>query len=231
MQPLVVGGIAVAALLIGAGRRTRASVSPGNSGSGGLSARRLQVPDILAEVVPSEYPDARFHRLDPTFDPATTPGTTCGALPGYVGLRLGDPGGITHWGVEGVRIEGKKAGAWVPATGRNRPKLGDFFGTCETPGGILVHVGVIVDASESTWRTADAGQGTREHQQAAYVNRLYDPASNTFQRTDYAAPPRYLAGWYDLDLAPIGTRARLRALRGSLPFRYPRPSIDSAECR
>jgi hypothetical protein len=160
---------------------------------------RDRVLEILHEVVPSRYGDARFARLAPGYrpdDPRLPPGfTTCGYLPLYVGNRLGVRDGITRGGVEGVRMIGRDHGVWVEAGGSKRPRPGDFLGLSATRGGILTHVDVLVDASGNPWRTADAGQGARDMQEARYVDRIYDPVNVTLGGPAGARP---LAGWFDL---------------------------------
>lgn len=164
-----------------------------------MSALREHILEILREVVPSRFGDARFAQLAPGYAPdapGLPPGfTTCGYLPLYVGHRLGFKDGITRGGVDGVRSIGRAHGAWIDAGGARRPRPGDFYGLSATRGGILTHVGVIVDPSGATWTTADAGQGSRMEQEAAYVPRPYDAGGVTLGG---ALGPRPLAGWLDV---------------------------------
>lgn len=160
---------------------------------------RDRVPEILSEVIPSRYGDARFAKLAPGYrpdDPTLPAGfTTCGYLPNFLGHALGVRDGITRGGVEGVRMIARDKGVWVEAGGTKRPRLGDIYGLSQTRGGILTHVGVIVDASGQPWRSADAGLGARNLQEARYVDRVYDPVNVTLGGPAGARP---LAGWLDL---------------------------------
>lgn len=175
---------------------------PSVGGSAPLNALRRQALAILDTVVPSAYGDARFAKLGWAPVPGTRI-TSCGALPCKMGRDLGDPEGITRCGVPGVRTEGLKRHAWItPGQGR-RPKPGDILLTSKDPAGqVIAHTCVLKAIDGNAWRTADAGQGTVEHQEAAYVNRVYDPVTNTLMRAGATnAEPRFLVGWTDLDLA------------------------------
>lgn len=173
-----------------------------------LSPLRAAALRAVGEVVPSAFPDAKFQQLAPSYkpeDPAwremlTKAGvdpdryTTCGELPRYVGDKIGVN---TKGGLSSVRDLGLQNGAWTVATGANRPKPGDFYLLAKDPAGReILHVGVIVDASGSTWKTADAGQGGHPNQAAAYVDRPYDATAITLGGP---AGARYLVGWYDID--------------------------------
>lgn len=180
---------------------------------GGLSPLRGHiVNEIVPQYVPSTYGDARFSKLMPGYEVHTDPDTgkiiqtfngtvlpdtftTCGALPCRVGYDLGAKNGITQCGLEAMRTNGKAAGSWVDAKGKDQPKPGDFYALSQTPGGIITHVGIIIDASGATWKTADAGQGPHDKQAAAYVDRVYDAAAITLGGPAGARP---LAGWLDV---------------------------------
>ena len=183
---------------------------------------------IVAEVVPCQWPDARFKRLDPNWHPGADY-TTCGALPLYVGIRLGDAKGITQGGVDGLRDVMKARGAWVVANGKNRPGEGDFYGFSEVPGGVLTHVGVFVSRrvvnGQEVWTTADAGQGGAQ-QGARYVERVYDPRTNTLSRPGMANSTRYFAGWGDIARVPIVRKA---ATSEAVRARPRPPRQDAAE--
>lgn len=194
-----------------------------------LAPVRARVLDILKEVVPSAYPDERFALLhfDPNKVPAGT--TSCGALPGYVGDRLGDQ--ITHYGVPGVRDEGRKRNAWIEPSKKERPLPGDFFITTSDPElKTVMHTGVFVRIIEKRpdgtelWETADAGQAPKGAG-AAYVKRVYHPDSNQLTRPDGIGDVRYLGGWVDLEKALASKPSSLKGV-GS-PELHP---CDPAEC-
>ena len=200
-------GFGALLLLLALSRSPSSSVSgPGPDNSPTLNELRRRALDIIAEVVPSQYGDPRFARLGWEVKPGST-ATSCGSLPGFMGVHLGDPTGITRWGVEGAREQGMLKGAWVVSNGKRRPSPGDIFGTARSTDGILQHVGVLRrrftdEAGREIWETADAGQGETDHPRAAYVLRVYDPATNTLARLDNGEP-RYVHGWIDLDAWPF----------------------------
>lgn len=173
-----------------------------------LTERRATALARVAEVVPSQYPDAKFRQLAPSYapnDPAwrkrlsdagVNPDkyTTCGELPRYVGSAIGIN---TRGGLSSIRDLGIANGAWIVATGTNRPKPGDLYLlSSDAAGKVIVHTGVVVDATGSTWRTGDAGQGSHAAQAASYVDRPYDATAVTLGGP---SGPHYLVGWYDID--------------------------------
>lgn len=172
----------------------------------GLSNRRKAALDVVSEVVPSAYGDARFAKLAPAWNPQMAVQsngaflTTCGYLPGYVGSKLGLEKNLSSYGTFALRDNARTWGAWIEPGGDARPKPGDAYALADAAGGI-VHVGFIVSAPTSgPWKTADAGQGSHEVQTAVYQDRPYDSMLLTL-----GGPlgPRRLAGWVDLDRVPL----------------------------
>lgn len=96
---------------------------------------------------------------------------------------------------------------WIPYYGgrqnkNRRPKPGDIYVLMQDLGGHFAHVGVIVDAVGSIWRTADCGQAGKNA--AAYKKRIFNEDAGTL----IVDPPesntpdggtRYLEGWIDID--------------------------------
>jgi len=81
------------------------------------SRRDTILQDILPEVVPSSYPDAKFKRIDASWAPGSGY-TTCGGLPGFVARALKVPphcerDGITGSGLASMRNAGITRSAWV----------------------------------------------------------------------------------------------------------------------
>jgi hypothetical protein len=132
--------------------------------------------------------------------------TTCGFLPCYLGRGLALALEISQCGLESLRTNGKKWGAWIEPGERHEPMPGDVYGIDIHQGGpLIVHVGVFVGKNaDGSWRTADAGQGTRAQQEAKYTDHVYDPAAKTLTMLVNGKPtlPRRLAGWVDLDKVP-----------------------------
>lgn len=220
----------VALLLALATRRGSSSQGGGGGASPGypsssLSDVRRRALTIIATMVPSAYPDARFMRLvGASFDPATSVGTTCGALPGRVGALLGHPTAITRYGVPGVETEGRAMGAWVEAGGGRLPRPGDIYLLRFPPGhpmaGMIAHTGFVTAVEGDIWTTADAGQGTKEAPTAALVRRRYDPATHTLTRLDNGEA-RLVVGWIDLDRVPFPTRKALIETQAPAVYAWP----------
>jgi hypothetical protein len=142
--------------------------------------------------------------------PKQTKGTSCGLLPAILMQRLGVKGPITQYATEGLREQAHKLGVWVENDGVNVPKPGDLYwlryeDKPETDS--VAHVGVIYDVSNmSTWVTADAGQGSRERQEAKLVHRNMQKKDGTHfflsgpSNTPGDSPMlRRIGGWVDLD--------------------------------
>ena len=171
-----------------------------------LSAIRLRALELIGEVLPSAYPSARFARIAPSYTPAILAKyptySTCGELPAFVARSVGFKGKIASAGLELLRTEGTARGCWKTLKD-GRPLPGDFYGLANTPGGIIVHVGVIKAADGDTWETADAGQGPLNAQRADYVSRTFDARAGTLTA---GGRTKFLAGWVDIDcLAEKGT--------------------------
>ena len=117
----------------------------------GLSTRRKRILEqILPEVVPSAYGDAKFTRLDKNWKPGAGY-TTCGALPTFVAERIGMAPhiareGLGRYGLSSMRDGGILRGAWRhhnmvlrslgAAMGLEpaRPRPGDFYLLCSGDG-------------------------------------------------------------------------------------------------
>jgi hypothetical protein len=155
-------------------------------------------------------------------------GTSCGSLPQFVSaflgaepLKNGKKTGIEAYnnymkkrslsGTKAIRDKGLQFGAWVEADLVKRPKPGDIYGLLDRDktgqplrdkkNDYIGHVGVILDATGSVWRTADLGQGDgyaakidvmRPYK--AEVGELYGEV-----RHGGVSPYRVVAGWVDID--------------------------------
>ncbi len=144
--------------------------------------------------------------------------------------------GIGIGGLAGMRNAGITTKSWVHngarerRSGEFRPKPGDFYLLCSgdparheagcnciSPtrpedyhkwrGAQVEHVGVIVSAEGNLWKTADAGQGGPQAQQALYVFRQYNRITQqiTGESDKLGKPMRRLCGWLDVDRFPFRT--------------------------
>jgi hypothetical protein len=191
MKARAIAGVAlVAAVLVAfAGSRPLA----------GLSGARAAALNALREVVPSKFGSAKFARLAPGYSlelltkyPTLT---TCGYLPAFVARALGARGRILSAGTFLVRELAIQFGCWRTLRD-GLPRPGDFYCIMNAEGGII-HVGVVVEATERQWATADAGQGTRTAQRAEVGTRVFNRKAGTLGG-------RLVAGWLDIDCFPFG---------------------------
>lgn len=145
------------------------------------------------------------------------------------GIGIGGLAGMRNAGIEmkawvhnGVRA--RQASPSGPA----RPKPGDFYLLCSgslqrheegcnciSPtkpedyhkyrGAKVEHVGVILSAEGTLWKTADAGQGSSQAQQALYVFRQFHAVTQqiTGETDRLGKPMRRLCGWLDVDRFPF----------------------------
>jgi hypothetical protein len=106
----------------------------------------------------------------------------------------------------------------------NRPKPGDLYMLCsgeesshktfcnhlstKVHGRVakIEHVGVIISAQGTVWKTADAGQPNGNVQCAKYCDRTFNPATGLLTG-EYdgkgGRPMRRLCGWLDIDKYPF----------------------------
>jgi hypothetical protein len=214
----VAGGAAAYAALVSLAKQSSSTpaspgVAPGQqtklpAAESPLSQRRQQALALVSEVVPSRYGDTRFAKLAPGYAPDLpqfkAPFTTCGYLPCYVGRGLRLEKAITQCGLEQARMNARGWGAWVePGDGKD-PRPGDVFCVDQPAGNLVIHVGVFIGKNpDGSWRTADAGQGDHDHQEAKFLDRAYAPPTlGAPARIGGPAGLRRLAGWVDLDKVP-----------------------------
>ena len=72
-------------------------------------------------------------------------------------------------------------------------------------GAKVEHIGIIVEARDNLWVTADAGQSVGPAQAALYVRRHYNAATGllTGEQEPKGRPLRRLCGWVDVDRYPF----------------------------
>ena len=176
----------------------------GPEGAPSLSPLRVAALAAVAEVVPAIYGSEDFARLAPGFSPEILkkyPGySTCGYLPSWVARRLGARGRILQAGTNLVRDEAQKRGAWVEWKPGRLPKPGDFYALVNAAGGV-VHVGVVISATDAEWETADAGQGTPQVQQSAKVRRAFNALTGQLAS---GTGTKLIGGWLDIEAFPFG---------------------------
>lgn len=87
--------------------------------------------------------------------------------------------------------------AYDPARPDIRPRKGDIYLLKQTAkkDAMFAHVGVMIDSSGTSWKTADGGQG--KGFAVGFRRRAFDPASGKI--TGEEGQQHYLKGWVDLD--------------------------------
>jgi hypothetical protein len=175
---------------------------------------RPRLMAILRDVLPCTYNDEKYKRIAPGLTKQGGNYTTCGSLPGFVSSELGGRPLGKGWdtymktrslnGTNIVREKGIKYGAWVQGDPGKRPKPGDIYAllnwekTDRLKDGIS-HVGVIIDSTGETWKTADMGQGTG-YDGKIDTPRSYKPGtSELWGESNQGGGYRYLAGWIDIE--------------------------------
>ncbi len=198
-----------------------------------LSDRRAKILAICEEMLDHKYMDEKYDRMTAKLrktdasvtsfeqweyeDDGKTPKknpdgsikkkrnyTTCGSLPGYISVVLGDKEGLN--GTNRVRDQGLKHKCWVVATGENRPMPGDIYMLLDSQERGAAHVGVIQSAKGCEWVTADMGQGGGGWDGKKNTKRGFNPATirlsgEALQGGGY----RRLAGWLDVDRYPFNS--------------------------
>lgn len=158
------------------------------------------------------------------------PGTSCLILPGFISRHFGAvPYGWAFKGTKRVdevknymnkrslsgtnqvRTRGKSFNAWTQATGNNLPRPGDIYVLLDrdAKGAALTqrdtdgvgHVGVVLNAGNSSWETADLGQGTGWVGNISPSREYHAGIGELFGQTNQpgATKFRVVAGWVDVD--------------------------------
>ena len=127
----------------------------------GLSDARKKILNGVLDVVPSKWPEERFNKATggtkidlekmwltrPTY-------STCESFLGYIGQLIGQGG----WaGMSNVMNKSITKKAWVTPDSGSTPKPGDVYHL--GAGRLILHVGIVIDVGDTTWWTADFGQG------------------------------------------------------------------------
>jgi hypothetical protein len=97
----------------------------------------------------------------------------------------------------------KQLGYYVEADGVQSPQPGDIIvlrnGVGKASAGIVGHVGILVEAGETEWRTADGGGGALPDQTASVTTRTVRFENNiSILRSPTDLKEKQLDGWVDL---------------------------------
>jgi hypothetical protein len=203
--------IAVGAALAGA-----AMLAPRRPERGRARGVRADALALLSQFLPCEQGSPAFGEIAQDW---TGGGTTCGYLPSWLLWRLGCREGWVNRSepAEGLRYrDGENISLlrwnpyFVPFQAGGLPTPGDIYFVSDGPPE-TEHVGVVVSAGPASWTTADAGQGTRTHQRAVFLQRRLD--GSRLVRVD-GLSARELQGWIPLDAVPFTAPPLLDGPRG-----------------
>ena len=162
-----------------------------------------ETQDLLAKA---GWTKARGQQSKQEKDAGGHPVTSCGDILAAM-LRLWGSNFIGAFGIRDVAVGNgpgaKKLGYYVEADGVHSPQPGDIIVLCNGIGkssaGSVGHAGVLVEAGETEWRTADGGGG-RPNQTASVTTRTVRfENSIPILKSPTDLKEKQLDGWVDLD--------------------------------
>ncbi len=135
--------------------------------------------------------------------------TSCGDILATM-LRLWKSNFVGAFMIRDLDSKGKAPGAkgrgfYVEADGSQTPKPGDIIvlrsGFGKGTAGTVGHVGILVEATDTEWRTADGGGGTLPDQTASVTTRTVRLDDNNIPilKSPTDGREKQLDGWVDLD--------------------------------
>jgi hypothetical protein len=195
--------------------------------TGELSAKRQAMLDLIDKWMPTSLnsprvPDGETQDLMATAgwtknrgqqskqekDAGGYPVTSCGDILAAM-LRLWGSNFIGAFAIRDQDAKGRLPGAkglgyYVEADGVQSPQPGDIIvlrnGVGKGSAGSVGHVGILVEAGESEWRTADGGGGTLPDQTASVTTRTVRfENSIPILKSPTDLKEKQLDGWVDLD--------------------------------
>jgi hypothetical protein len=196
-------------------------------GSGDLGAGRQQMLDIIKKWMPtslsqpmvppgekqdllakSGWTKATGAANKKVKDDGGHPATSCGDVLKTL-LTLWKSNFVGAFNIRDTDATGhgpgaKKLGYYVEADGVKVPKPGDILvlrsGFGPSSVGTAGHVGILVEASETVWRTADGGGGALPDQTAKVTDRTVRLEKNIpILKSPTDGKEKQLDGWVDLD--------------------------------
>ena len=194
--------------------------------TGELSAKRQSMLDLINKWMPTSLnnprvPDgetqdlmakagwtkARGQASKQEKDAGGHPVTSCGDILAAM-LRLWGSNFVGAFGIRDVAVGNgpgaKKLGYYVEADGVQSPQPGDIIvlrnGIGKSSAGSVGHVGILVEAGETEWRTADGGGGGLPDQTASVTTRTVRfENSIPILKSPTDLKEKQLDGWVDLD--------------------------------
>jgi len=194
--------------------------------TGELSAKRQSMLDLINKWMPTSLnnprvPDgetqdlmakagwtkARGQQSKQEKDAGGHPVTSCGDILAAM-LKLWGSNFVGAFGIRDVAVGNgpgaKKLGYYVEADGVQSPQPGDIIvlrnGIGKSSAGSVGHVGILVEAGETQWRTADGGGGALPDQTASVTTRTVRFENNIpILKSPTDLKEKQLDGWVDLD--------------------------------
>ena len=174
------------------------------------SLNNPRVPDGETQdlMATAGWTKARGQQSKQEKDAGGHPVTSCGDILAAI-LRLWGSNFIGAFAIRDQDAKGRTPGAkglgyYVEADGSNSPQPGDIIvlrnGIGKSSAGSVGHVGILVEATESEWRTADGGGGALPDQTASVTTRTVRFENNIpILKSPTDLKEKQLDGWVDLD--------------------------------
>jgi hypothetical protein len=194
---------------------------------GELSAKRQSMLDLIDKWMPTSlnnprvpegetldlmatagWTKARGQQSKQEKDGGGHPVTSCGDILAAM-LRLWKSNFVGAFMIRDQDAKGRTPGAkglgyYVEADGTQSPQPGDIIvlrnGVGKASTGSVGHVGILVEAGEAEWRTADGGGGTLPDQTASVTTRAVRFENDIpILKSPTDLKEKQLDGWVDLD--------------------------------
>ena len=194
---------------------------------GELSAKRQSMLDLIDKWMPTSlnnprvpegetldlmatagWTKARCQQSKQEKDGGGHPVTSCGDILAAM-LRLWGSNFVGAFMIRDQDAKGRTPGAkglgyYVEADGTQSPQPGDIIvlrnGVGKASAGSVGHVGILVEAGETEWRTADGGGGTLPDQTASVTTRAVRFENDIpILKSPTDLKEKQLDGWVDLD--------------------------------
>jgi hypothetical protein len=196
--------------------------------TGELSAKRQSMLDLIDKWMPTSLNNPRIpegetqdlmaksgwtkatgQNSKKVKDEGGHPVTSCGDILAAM-LRLWGSNFVGAFYIRDQDSKGRSPGAkglgyYVEADGVQSPQPGDIIvlrdGVGKATAGTIGHVGILVSAGESEWRTADGGGGALPDQTASVSTRTvrFDDNKIPILKSPTDLKEKQLDGWVDLD--------------------------------
>ena len=173
-----------------------------------LNNPRVPEGETLDLMARAGWTKARGQQSKQEKDGGGHPVTSCGDILAAM-LRLWGSNFIGAFAIrdqdaKGRTPGGKGLGYYVEADGTQSPQPGDIIvlrnGVGKASTGSVGHVGILVEAGEAEWRTADGGGGALPDQTATVTTRTVRFENNIpILKSPTDLKEKQLDGWVDLD--------------------------------